>query len=91
LEEVEEEEEEEGGAEVPREDTNAGNVAEDARAAGLDVGIERLEGDAGMTVVEKAQAAAGLGLRAPAPGRDGAGVAYGEVENGIEIMVGGAS
>lgn len=78
---------EEGDAEDHREDTNAGNVAGDARAAELGVGVGRLEGGVGMTVVEKAQAAA-VGSRGPAPGRAGAGVAYGKVEDGIDMMVG---
>lgn len=74
---------EEGGAEGPRQDTNAGTDAEDARAAGLDIGMERLEGDVDMTVVGNAQAV-GVESRSPAPGRAGAGVAYGKFEDGIE-------
>lgn len=74
---------EEGGTEGPRQDTNAGNDAEDARAAGLDIGMERLEGDVDMTVVGNAQAV-GVESRSPAPGRAGAGVAYGKFEDGIE-------
>lgn len=70
--------EEEGDAGAPQEDTSADSVAEDARLAGLDVGIERLEGDVRMTVVA-GNAPAGVESRAPAPGLAGA-----EVEDAIE-------